>query len=174
MSWGQNNVRKKSETTGPEGGFLPLGGASQVDAVQDRGFLWFELLITASYLGVASALFERVLLSGRGSAAERVAAAGEWEAGMAAVEGVAQAMSSGEQGNDELARMLLVRYAVQGAVDRATALSVELLGGIEFIRSPEISYLAGATRPLAVHPPKRSAAAAALDAHLAGNPLVLG
>jgi alkylation response protein AidB-like acyl-CoA dehydrogenase len=157
----------------PEDALLPLAGAGQADAVQDRGFLWFELLITATYLGIASALFERVLLSARGSAAERVSVASELEGAMAALEGVAQAMSAGAQGNDELARMLLVRYAVQAAIDRAASLAVELLGGMEFIRSPEVSYLSAATRPLGFHPPKRQAAGKGLDAYLAGSPLVL-
>jgi alkylation response protein AidB-like acyl-CoA dehydrogenase len=157
----------------PAEDFFPLGGPGRMNEVQDRGFLWFELLITASYLGIASALFERVLLSARGSAAERVSVASELEGAMAALEGVAQAMSAGAQGNDELARMLLVRYAVQAAIDRAASLAVELMGGMEFIRSPEVSYLSAATRPLGFHPPKRQAAGKGLDAYLAGSPLVL-
>jgi alkylation response protein AidB-like acyl-CoA dehydrogenase len=153
--------------------FFPAGGPGQVDALQDRSFLWFELLIATSYLGIASGLVERVLASGRGGAAERVSLATELEGAMAALEGVARAMALGERGNDELARVLLVRYAVQGAVERATSLSAELLGGMEFIRSPEVSYLLAAARPLAFHPPSRLAASKRLDAYLSGAPLVL-
>ena len=114
--------------------FLPLGGSGQSNPVQDRGFLWFELLITAAYLRIASGLVERVLLSGRGGAVERVSLATEVEGAMAALEGIARAMVAGERGNDELARMILVRYSVQAAIDRAVSLAFELLGGMAFIQ----------------------------------------
>jgi alkylation response protein AidB-like acyl-CoA dehydrogenase len=177
--------------------FFPLGGSGRQNSAQDRGFVWFELLSTACYLGMASALVERVLLSERGGAAERVSLATEVEGAMAALEGVARAMRPGEAwgevegamaalegvaramrpgeawGNDELARMLLVRYAVHGAIDRTASLAVELLGGLAFIRSPEVSYLLAAVHVLPLHPPPRLSAAKSLNQYLLGSPLVL-
>jgi alkylation response protein AidB-like acyl-CoA dehydrogenase len=154
--------------------FFPLGGSGRQNSVQDRGFVWFELLSTASYLGMASALVERVLMSERAGATEQLSLATEVEGAMAALEGVAHAMRTGEEwGNDELARMLLVRYAVHGALDRAASLAVELLGGITFIRSPEVSYLLAAVHVLPLHPPPRLSAARSLNQYLLGNPLVL-
>jgi alkylation response protein AidB-like acyl-CoA dehydrogenase len=157
----------------PEEAFFPLGGSGRVSAVQDRGFLWFELLITAAYLGIASALVERVLLSGRGGAAERVSLATEVEGAMAALEGIARGMEAGERGNSEFGRMLLVRYAVQSAVDRATCQAVELLGGNAFIGSPEVAYLFAAARGLSLHPPARPVTAKRLAEYLAGSLLIL-
>jgi alkylation response protein AidB-like acyl-CoA dehydrogenase len=157
----------------PEDAFFPLGGSGRINPVQDRGFLWFELLITACYLGMASALCERVWLSARGGAAERVSLAAELEGAMSALEGIARATHPGEGGNDELARMLLVRYSVKAAIDRAAALAVELLGPAAFMQSPEVSYLHAATALLALHPPGRLGACNRLDAYLAGSPLVL-
>jgi hypothetical protein len=92
---------------------------------------------------------------------------------MAALEGVARAMSAGERGNDMLARMILVRYAIQGAVDRAASLAVELLGANAFIHSPKVAYLLAATRVLSVHPPGRPRAAKRLNEYLGGSLLVL-
>jgi alkylation response protein AidB-like acyl-CoA dehydrogenase len=157
----------------PEAEFFPLGGPGRINPVQDRGCLWFELLISASYLGIASALVERVLKSNKGGALERVSLATEVEGAMAALEGVARAMLAGERDNEALARMLLVRYAVQAAISRATSLAVELLGGMAFIRSPEVSYLLAAARALSLHPPPRPTTGQCLDAYLAGSPLVL-
>lgn len=157
----------------PEDAFLPLGGSGRSNDVQDRGFLWFELLIAASYLGIASALVERVLVSKRGGPAERVSLATELEGAMAALEGIARGMMAGERGNEELARMLLVRYAVQGAIERATSMAVELLGGMAFIQSPDVSYLLAASRPLAVHPPARLTTSKRLDDFLSGSTLVI-
>ena len=45
--------------------------------VQQRGVLWFELLITGAYLGAASALVQRVLASREGTPAERTTLVGE-------------------------------------------------------------------------------------------------
>src|SRR5580704_3129059 len=157
----------------PEEDFFPLGGSGRMNPVQDRGFLWFELLITACYVGIASALVERVFLTARGAAAERVTLTAELECAMSALEGVAQAMRPGEGGNDELARMLLVRYSVKAAIDRAAALAVELLGPGAFMQAPDVSYLHAATAVLALHPPARLGASKRLDAYLAGSPLVL-
>jgi alkylation response protein AidB-like acyl-CoA dehydrogenase len=157
----------------PEKEFFPLGGSGRCNAVQQRGLLWFNLLITACYIGIASALVERVLSSNRGDAGERVNLAADVEGAMVALEGVARAMCAGERGNDMLARMLLVRYAVQKAIDRAASLAVELLGANAFIHSPEVAYLLAATRVLLVHLPGRPRAAERLNEYLSGTLLVL-
>ena len=161
------------DVVAPVDAFLPLGGPGRVSQVQDRGFLWFELLITTAYLGIASALVERVLRSGRGSASDRLSLATDLEGAMTALEGIARGMCEGEHGNAALARMLLVRYAVQGAIDRSTCLAVEILGGNAFIRSPEVSCLFAAARGLSLHPPARPSAGKRLDEYLVNGTLVL-
>src|SRR5206468_4175369 len=70
----------------------------KLDAVEAGGFLWFELLVSASYLGVASALVERVRICNRGDVTERTQLATEVEGAMSALEGVARAMQTGERG----------------------------------------------------------------------------
>jgi alkylation response protein AidB-like acyl-CoA dehydrogenase len=162
-----------SQVCVPEDLLVPLGGPGRSNAVQERGMLWFELLISVCYVGIASALAERVFLSGKGGPAERVTLAMEIEGAMAGLEAIARAMEAGERDSDTLARMLLVRYAVQGALDRAATLAVELMGGQAFIGSPEVAYLFAATRGLSLHPPSRLSSSKRIDAYLAGNPLVL-
>src|SRR5215470_7888523 len=61
---------------------------AQLDPLQTAGFLWFELLVTASYLGVISALVEQVLHRPEIAASERAAAAVAVQAATAGVEGV--------------------------------------------------------------------------------------
>jgi hypothetical protein len=82
-------------------------------------------------------------------------------------------METRERGEEILVRSLLVRYAVQGAIERAVARATELLGGISFIRSWDVGYLLAASRPLAFHPPSRLSVAPALGAYLQGSPLQL-
>ncbi|MDM9384586.1 acyl-CoA dehydrogenase [Chlorogloeopsis sp. ULAP01] len=151
------------------------GSAENLDYVQTRGFLWFEMLISASYLGIASALVERTIAAGKGTPSERTILAIEVEGAMAALEGLAQSMmvSDSNQGSYQLARALFVRYAVQGAIERVTAHAVELLGGMAFISSPEVAYLFTAARPLAFHPPSRLSISPALDKYLAGETLLI-
>jgi alkylation response protein AidB-like acyl-CoA dehydrogenase len=151
------------------------GSSENLDYVQTRGFIWFELLISASYLGIASALVERTIAASKGTPSERTLLGIEVEGAMAALEGVAQSMMVGnsDQGNDQLARTLFVRYAVQRAIERVTAHAVELLGGMAFISSPEVAYLFAAARLLAFHPPSRLSISPGLDKYLAGESLLV-
>jgi len=147
------------------------GDAKNLDAVQISGFLWFELLITASYVGMASALIERVILARKGDPSERTVLGIEVEGAMTALEGVARAMMAGQRGNDMFAQVLFVRYAVQGALERISARAVELLGGMTFIGTPEVSYLYTAVRALAFHPPSRTSMSDSLADYLANGSL---
>jgi alkylation response protein AidB-like acyl-CoA dehydrogenase len=142
-----------------------------LDQVEAGGFLWFELLVSASYLGVASALAERALAAGRGEATERAQLAIDVEGAMSSLEGVARAMLTGERDEAILVQALLVRFAVQQAIERIAARAAELLGGMAFIKSPDVSYLYAATRALAFHPPSRLSVAPALDGYLMGKPM---
>lgn len=150
-----------------------LAGEGELDELQTAGFLWFELLMTASYLGAASALVERVLVEERGHPAERAGLAVELEAVMGAVEGICRAMAAGEQGQDLLTQALVVRYSAQDAIARTVSSAVELLGGMAFIGSRDVVQLAAATHALAFHPPSRSRAAESLLQAFAGGPLTL-
>ena len=142
-----------------------------LDTVEAGGFLWFELLLTASYLGVASALVERAVSDRRGDAPSRTLIVAELETAMTALEGIARAMQTGVRGEEILARSLFVRIAAQEAITRASAGAAELLGGMAFVGSPDIPYLLAAGRALAFHPPSRLSVAPALDDYLAGQPL---
>jgi alkylation response protein AidB-like acyl-CoA dehydrogenase len=149
--------------------FYPQG-ADGMGSVQSRGFIWFELLIAASYIGAASGLVERVLLGERGHVVERVRLASDLDAAAAALERASQL--SGDDSTD-LARALSARYHAEDVVTRVANDAAGLLGGMAFIGSSDVSYLMSACRALAFHPPSRAAAAEALARHLAGSPLVI-
>jgi alkylation response protein AidB-like acyl-CoA dehydrogenase len=147
--------------------------ASELDHLETAGFLWFTLLITASYLGMASALVERVLAAAKTDASSRLTAAMELEAAMASLEAIAFRLQGGEATADLLTRALLCRYASQDAINRAVASSVEQLGGMAFIRSDDVNCFAGASRALAFHPPARSKNNELLAGVLTGKELVI-
>ncbi|WP_189957258.1 acyl-CoA dehydrogenase family protein, partial [Streptomyces alanosinicus] len=122
--------------------------AGGLDALQTAGFLWFELLMTVTYLGAASALAERVLLADRASVTEQAALVTELEAVMGAVEGIAFRMAHGFSGQEALAAALVCRYSAQDAIARAVLRCVESLGGMAFIGDPQVAYLASCTQAL--------------------------
>ncbi|HWA55173.1 MAG TPA: acyl-CoA dehydrogenase family protein [Solirubrobacterales bacterium] len=147
-------------------------GVENTDAVQTASFLWFELLITASYLGMASALAERAIVAERGDPAARATMAAGLEAAMASLAAVAHRMERGDRGESLLVQALLHRYAAQDAINRSVAAAVEQLGGLAFIGGEEVAYFASASRALAFHPPQRQGPGSrAVLAALAGGPL---
>ncbi|MEU1017315.1 acyl-CoA dehydrogenase family protein [Streptomyces sp. NPDC005898] len=145
----------------------------RLDDLQTAGFVWFEMLITAGYLGSAAALVEQVQERERGSIQERAALAVELEAALSLLEGVARAIGPEPGDEASVARVLVARYAVQNALPRITSHSLELLGGLDFIRSSEHALAAAASAAIAFHPPGRGAAAEPLLRYFDGGPLVL-
>jgi alkylation response protein AidB-like acyl-CoA dehydrogenase len=144
-----------------------------MDPIQARGFVWFELLVSASYLGAATNLAERVIDQSRGTDEDRAGLGIELEAAAAALEQVAGTAAAAEDNDALLARALCVRFATERAIERVVMAASAAAGGMAFISSPEIAYLLGATRALAFHPPSRAAAAAPIARYLAGEPLTL-
>jgi alkylation response protein AidB-like acyl-CoA dehydrogenase len=144
-----------------------------MDPIQSRGFVWFELLISAAYLGAASALAERVILPGKGSDEDRALLAIELESTAAALEHVATIAATTEDNDALLARALYVRYGTERAIERIVMSAAAAAGGMAFIGSSEIAYLLAATRALAFHPPSRAAASGPLARYLSGSALNL-
>lgn len=145
----------------------------RLDDLQTIGFAWFEMLATSVYVGATSALVEQALAKGRGTVTDRAQAAIQLESAVALVENAARAIGDGLTGDAAVSAVLVARYAVTQALREAADMAAELLGGIAFIRSPDIGYLIAAVRALAYHPPSRTAMAEALVDYLTGRPLRL-
>ncbi|MEU9716524.1 acyl-CoA dehydrogenase family protein [Streptomyces sp. NPDC047976] len=147
--------------------------ADRLDDLQTAGFTWFELLATSSYVGAASALVAQVLAGGRGSAPERAQLALRLDAAVSLVEGAARSLEDGTGGDEAVAAVLTARYATQDLLAQTVDQAVEMLGGMAYIRSGDVAYLASAVRALAFHPPSRASVAAELAEYFAGGPLRL-
>ncbi|WP_128377271.1 acyl-CoA dehydrogenase family protein [Streptomyces cavernae] len=143
----------------------------ELDRLNTLGFVWFEALMTAAYLGAASALVERTLANPRTSAAVRAQAATAVESVALMLEGLAAKAAEGPVGDDVLAHALVCRYAAQDAISRVLDSCVEALGGMAFVSSGDIAYLNSACRALAFHPPSRARMAEPLAAYFTGGPL---
>ncbi|MEU7476314.1 acyl-CoA dehydrogenase family protein [Lentzea sp. NPDC042327] len=146
----------------------------ELDDLQTIGFIWFELLISSSYLGMASALVERVFAAAKGSESDRAAVVLRLESATLLLEGMARMIMAGEVDDVALGKTLVARYAAQDALTDTVNRAVELLGGMAFISSPEVAYLAAVTHALAFHPPSRGSFTVPFLAHVGGQPLRLG
>jgi alkylation response protein AidB-like acyl-CoA dehydrogenase len=151
--------------------FYPSDGPT-MDPVQARGFMWFELLISAAYLGAASGLVERVMAKKKGTPDDVALLAIELESATAGLLHVASHMSQRSDDIDsDLALALNVRYGAERAIERVVMAASTIAGGMAFIGSSETTYLSAASRALAFHPPSRAAASDALARYLAGAAL---
>lgn len=149
------------------------GAPDSLDAAQIGAFVWFETLITASYIGIASGLLELVLDRPGTDALSVLRATSALEASMMAVERCSAALDSPGRTPRMLADALFARYAVQEQIVAAAGIAAEAGGGTTFIRSPEVAERLAAVHALALHPPSRSAMAPGMVRHLQGEPLTL-
>ncbi|MEU6274038.1 acyl-CoA dehydrogenase family protein [Streptomyces populi] len=150
-----------------------LGDAGELDELQTVGFIWFALLISASYVGIASALVERVVARGRGSDSDRARLVSRLESAMLLLEGTARMIMDGETGNVALGKALLARFGCQDALGETVRLAVEALGGMAFIESSDVAYLAASSHGLSFHPPSRAGFTGPFLEHVEGRPLRL-
>lgn len=152
--------------------FVFVPDASVVlDPVEVTGYTWLQLGLTSTYLGVAGNLVLRLLASGKGTPEERGLTVAQLEAQAAAIDGLGYALQNGENRDRLLAQALSVRFAAQATIEAVAMRCAELLGGLAFIGSSEVSYLLCACRALAFHPPGRVHATRALDEHARGGAL---
>jgi alkylation response protein AidB-like acyl-CoA dehydrogenase len=139
--------------------------------VQIVGFIWFELLMSASYLGICAGLVEQVVSRGRWNDADRVELACALQVAMSALEGEALQFEAADTPLDEvLARVLLMRYGIEPLIASTTDKAHEMLGGNSFITSDESSMWLLSARGLRFHPPARISMHGRLSAFLQGGP----
>jgi alkylation response protein AidB-like acyl-CoA dehydrogenase len=142
-----------------------------LDPVEVTGYIWFQAALGATYLGIASALVERLLKSKKGTPEERGMIVAAVESHAAAVDGIAYGLDAREDRDELLSRALSTRFGAQLAIENIAQRCVELLGGMAFIGSPDVTYLMCACRAMAFHPPGRQQAVGSLDEYARGGAL---
>jgi len=155
----------------PDDFVFVIEGSDQLDPVEVTGFIWFQMALATTYLGIVSGLVERLLAAGKGTSEERGGILAQVEAFSAAIDGIAYSLDAREDRDRLLSRALSTRFSLQGAIETIAMRSAELLGGLAFIGSSEVAYLLCASRALAFHPPGRIPASRALDEYARGGVL---
>lgn len=130
--------------------------------LQMLGLVHFQLSVCAVYTGVVSALVRRVLAESRGSVTDRADLIVEIESAALTAEAVARRLLDGEPVDRALAAVQVARFATQEALGRVTNRAVELLGGMAYVSTSDVGYLAAAAHGIAFHPPSRTSAAGAI------------
>jgi alkylation response protein AidB-like acyl-CoA dehydrogenase len=153
----------------PDDFVFVVEGSDQLDPVEVTGYIWFQMALSTTYLGIVSGLVERLLASGKGTSEERGAILAQVEVFSAAIDGIAYSLDAREDRDRLLSRALSTRFALQGAIETIAMRCAELLGGLAFIGSSEVAYLLCASRALAFHPPGRIPASRALDEYARGG-----
>ncbi|WP_169988192.1 acyl-CoA dehydrogenase family protein [Microbispora sp. H10836] len=148
-----------------------VGEQGELDELQTVGFMWFEMLITSCYLGMVSALAERALASGKLGADLAAELGVRLETATLLLERIAAQLMARESDNVALAKAMIARYGAQEAILDAGKRAVEALGGMAFISSPEVAYLAAAAHCVTFHPPSRSGTRRHLAAYFQGDVL---
>lgn len=169
-----NEVRLTDVLVTPEQIIAPapeLAGA--MTELTTVGLIWFQMTVCAAYTGIASALVEQVLNRAKGSVTDRAALAVRIESAAALTEGLARRITDGETDNDTLASALVTRFAVQDTINATVGQAIEMLGGMAYIGSSDVAYLAAASHCIAFHPPSRSSAAGGLLDYYQGYPMVV-
>ncbi|MEU8629487.1 acyl-CoA dehydrogenase family protein [Streptomyces sp. NPDC048669] len=147
------------------------GEQGELDELQTVGFMWFEMLITSCYLGMASALVERAFASKK-LGAQLVADLGvRIETAAQLLEGIAGQLAAKEGDNAALTKAMIARYGAQEAIVDVAKRAVEALGGMAFIGSPDVAYFLAACQCVNFHPPSRSSTSGALAANFSGDVL---
>jgi alkylation response protein AidB-like acyl-CoA dehydrogenase len=123
----------------------------------------FQAMVSATYLGMASRLCERVLQRRGGSAAQRLDILSQLETAAMAVYRLAQTLEQGDFSAQLLAQSVLVSHNAAAQIERAVTASAKALGGSGYLGSREAQYLVLASRCLDYHPPSTAVAEQIVD-----------
>lgn len=125
------------------------------DVHEMTGYLWFGLLISACYLGVATRMVERLTDRDRLDPKLFSSALAEVETMRTALHAVAREFDEGARGGDVSARLALVRWSMREALVRVQSMVREAVGGFAYMQDPELAYAFEAVQVFGYHPPSR-------------------
>lgn len=127
-----------------------------IETTELCGLSSFQLLIAASYLGVASRLAELCFAAAPTNSTDLSQLAIELESAALALEGAAALVDSQVPSAELVALCVSVRTMVAQAMDRANRLALISLGGMKYLAKEEIRYLLQVSQCLNFHPLSRN------------------
>lgn len=113
----------------------------------------FQLMVSVTYLGMTTALCERVIERSAGTPGRRLQALSRAEGAAMAVYRLAELLDAGDFSGYHLTRSMMIGHHAIVQIEEAVTHAVRALGGSGFLTSPEVQYLVLATRCASFHPP---------------------
>lgn len=137
--------------------------AQQVMYAELTALSIFQLMISASYLGMASRLAELCVRKQAGTVSERAGILSCLDSAAFALYNLGSELGEGEFSEFTLARCLIARRATCMHIEKAVTAAVKTLGGMTYLSSEETRYLTLATKCIEFHPPARELAETVID-----------
>lgn len=139
-----------------EAGANPEQARQAIESTELCGLSCFQLLIAASYLGVASRLAALCFTGAPANATDLSQIANELESAALALEGAAALVDAQAPSEELVALCVSVRTMVAQAIDRANRLALISLGGMKYLAKEDIRYLLQVSQCLNFHPLSRN------------------
>ena len=139
-----------------EAGENPEHARQAIENTELCGLSCFQLLIAASYLGVASRLAALCFAGTPANATDLSQIANELESAALALEGAAALVDAQAPSQELVALSVSVRTMVAQAIDRANRLALISLGGMKYLAKEDIRYLLQVSQCLNFHPLSRN------------------
>ena len=139
-----------------EAGENPEQARQAIESTELCGLSCFQLLIAASYLGVASRLAALCFTGAPANATDLSQIANELESAALALEGAAALVDAQAPSEELVALSVSVRTMVAQAIDRANRLALISLGGMKYLAKEDIRYLLQVSQCLNFHPLSRN------------------
>ncbi len=122
-----------------------------VDDVSATGYIWFEILLCASYLGMAYGLLEKVNQLTSIPQNNAVLIYGKLESSAMLLTAIAT--DSFENKQELLGKVFLCRYSLQKSIIDTVNKIVSFVGGINYLNNPCYAMLVQAIQAFNFHPP---------------------
>ncbi|MEH8017587.1 acyl-CoA/acyl-ACP dehydrogenase [Rheinheimera muenzenbergensis] len=139
-----------------EAGNAPSQAKQAIETTELCGLSSFQLLIAASYLGVASRLAASCFAARPGNATDVSQLAIELESAALALEGAAALLDAQPPSGELVALAICVRTLVAQCIDRANRLALIGLGGMKYLATEDLRYLLQVSQCLNFHPLSRN------------------
>jgi alkylation response protein AidB-like acyl-CoA dehydrogenase len=123
----------------------------------------FQLMVSASYLGMATRLGETMLKRKAGSPERRLQVLSRLESSAMALYRLSQLLEEGDFSAYLLARAMVISHSVGNQIEQAVTEAVRALGGGVYLADLEAQYLVLASRCVTFHPPSEPLRARIVD-----------
>ena len=136
--------------------YMKLGSTEEMSAMLSFGLAAFNLMISAAYMGITTKLSKKLPEKVFGKKHIYVELYGHILQAHYSTIGIAAELCQSDDPETVANKILVLRYRTQKTLKDIVAIVCENIGGMNYLKDPEIPYLASAANFIAFHPINRS------------------